>query len=207
MKALYTNGGHVRIARVLREYRTALLPLGIVLAINIALLIVVVLPLSRSVEANEQRAVRAEREQAAAELEFKQAEDLREGQARATTDLETFYQNVLPADAAAARRIMRLKLQQKAREYNVQFERAATTDEPIDDSVLERQVVVTNLSGDWQDIRGFIYALETSPDFLIIDNVVIAEGTGGGALSLSLELSTYYRSPPSPEIRTGRDGR
>ncbi|HXG89122.1 MAG TPA: hypothetical protein VNJ02_12365 [Vicinamibacterales bacterium] len=207
MKALYTNGGHVRLARVLREYRTALLPLAIVLAINIALLIVVVLPLSRSVEANEQRAVRAEREQAAAELEFKQAEDLREGQARATTDLETFYQNVLPADAAAARRIMRLKLQQKAREYNVQFERAATTDEPIDDSVLERQVVVTNLSGNWQDIRGFIYALETSPDFLIIDNVVIAEGTVGGALSLSLELSTYYRSPPSAEIRTGRDGR
>src|SRR5687768_9258870 len=111
MKAIFSVGSEVPLSRVLGEHRAALLPLGIVLAINIVLLLVVVLPLSQRVNTNDERAQTAEKEQLAAEAEFRQAEGLREGKARATEDLETFYKQVLPAGVSAARRIMELQLQ------------------------------------------------------------------------------------------------
>jgi Tfp pilus assembly protein PilO len=208
MRALFSVGGHVAIARVLREHRAALVPLAIVLVVNVIVLMAVVLPLTQRVESNEQRAETAELAQSGAEAELKQAEALRDGKARATTDLDTFYKQVLPADAAGARRITHLKLQQKAREHNVQFERSATKEETLNDSSLERQTISMNLSGDWDDIRTLIYDLETSPDFVVIDNIVIGEGmTGDAALALSLELSTYYRSSRPARARVGGNGR
>jgi type IV pilus assembly protein PilO len=208
MKALFTVGSNVSLARVLREHRGALVPLGIVLAINLVVLAAVVLPLSQRVVTSETRAEAAERAQAAADAEFKQAEALREGKTRASADLETFYRQALPADAAVARRITHLKPQQRAREHNVRYERGATDEEEIDDSVLERQTVSMTLSGDYDDLRAFIYALETSPDFVVIDNVGIAEGSGANApLSLSLDLSTYYRTARAVAARTRSSGR
>ena len=54
------------------------------------------------------------------------------------------------------------------------YERGATTEEEtVDDSSLERQTVTMTLSGSFDDIRAFIYTLETSADFVVIDNVVI----------------------------------
>lgn len=195
MKALDSLGRSIPFARVVAEHRRALIPLALVLAVNVIVLVAVVLPLSQRVVSSETRAQAAERAQAAAEDEFKQAEALRDGKARASADLETFYRQVLPADAAAARRITHLKPQQRAREHGVRYERGATDEEEIDDSVLERQTVAMTLSGDYDDLRAFIYALETSPDFVVIDDVGIGEGSGVNApLSLSLRLSTYYRT-------------
>lgn len=208
MRAIFNVGSHVPLARVLREYRTALVPLGIVLAANVIVLVAVVLPLSQRVSANQVRAETSDRALAAAEREFKQAEAVREGKTRATADLETFYRQVLPADAAAARRITHVKPRQRAREFDVRYERGATEEEEIDDSVLERQTVSMTLSGDYDDIRAFIYALETSPDFVVIDNVVLGEGSGSNApLALSLELSTYYRTSRAMPAPVGTRGR
>jgi Tfp pilus assembly protein PilO len=171
-------------------------------------LAVVVLPLSQRAASNETRAAAAQRAEAAAEREFKQAEAFREGKTRATGDLETFYKQVLPSDATAARRITHLKPQQRAREHRVLYERGATEEETVDDSSLERQTVTMTLSGSWDDIRAFIYALETSTDFVVIDNVVIQEGTGGTtSLSLDLDLTTYYRSDRAIAARARTSGR
>jgi Tfp pilus assembly protein PilO len=208
MKALFSVGTDVRIARVLRDYRKALVPLAIVLAANIVVLAAVVLPLSQRVATNQARAEAADRTLAAAEAEFKQAEAIRQGKTRATADLETFYKQVLPSDASAARRITHYRPQQRAREHGIRYERGATSEEEIDESVLERQTASMTLSGDYDDIRAFIYELETSPDFVVIDNVVLGEGSGANAsLSLSLELSTFYRSTRSLKPPLGTNGR
>jgi Tfp pilus assembly protein PilO len=208
MRALFSAGSYVPLSRVLREHRSALLPLVIVLAINLIVLAVVVLPLSQRVVTSEARAQTADRAQAAADSEFKHAESIRDGKTRASADLEMFYRDVLPADAAVARRITHVKPQQRAREHNVRYERGATNEEEIDDSVLERQTVSMTLSGDYDDLRAFIYTLETSPDFIVIDNVGIAEGSGVDApLSLSLDLSTYYRTARAVAARTRASGR
>jgi hypothetical protein len=204
MKALYSVGQSVPLARVVREHRAALLPLGVVLALNLVVLIIVVLPLSRSVTSSEQRAQAAEQEQAAAAAEFRRAEALREGKARATRDLDTFYREVLPSNLTVARRLF-AKLQIQAREHDVHFQSGTADEEELRESNLRRLTGQTVLSGDYDDIRALIYDLETSPDFLVIDRVVLAEGEDTNApLSVTMGVSTYYRVPSA---RTGADGR
>jgi Tfp pilus assembly protein PilO len=208
MRAVYSVATSVPVSRVLREHRRALVPLVVALAINVAVLAAVVLPLSARVRGSESRAEAAGRAQIAAASEFKQAEALRDGETRASADLDMFYKQVLPASAAAARRVTHLKPQQLAREHGVRYERGATTQDEVDDSTLDQQTVSMTLSGSYDEIRAFIYALETSADFIVIDNVVLAEGTGNAApLTLSLDLTTFYRSPRADAVGARQDGR
>ena len=51
------------------------------------------------------------------------------------------------------------------------------------------------LEGDYDSVRRFIYELETTPAFVIIDNVTLAQGEPDRPLALSLELSAYFRTP------------
>lgn len=192
MRALF-GAGRVPLTRVLVEHRRWLWPLGVLLAANLALLVLVVAPLTRGVAASEQRATAAEARLVRAADDFRQAEATRDGKAQATTDLETFYREVLPADVASARRITHLELQQLARTHGVDFERMGASPEVVRDSSLERLKVSMALRGDYDDIRAFIYDLETAKAFVVIDNMVLAEGQDPEApLSLTLELSTYY---------------
>ena len=208
MRALYSVGGNVPLGRVLREHRAALVPLGIVLAANVVVLLLLVLPLSRSVTAKEEQATKAERDRVVAQAESKRAEALRDGKVQATTDLETFYQEVLPVNVAAARRILVLRPQQQAREFNVQFQSGITNEEEIEKSTLLKLSVQMRLSGEYDDIRALIYALETSPDFLVIEELRLAEGVDANApLSVFLQVSTYYRSAQGTVARATSDGR
>ena len=207
MRPLFGAGTGVNLSRVLREHRAALVPLAVVLAINAAVLGLVVFPLSQRAAANQSRADATERTQSAATAEFKQAESVRDGKARASTDLETFYKEVLPQDVASARRMTHVRFQQKAREHGVQFQRASTSEEQLRDSSLDRLTVSMTLSGDYDDIRALIYELETSPDFFVIDNMQLSEGGDPNApLTLALQVSTYFRTsrPPQQERRNGR---
>lgn len=206
MKALYSVTGQVPLARIIREYRAVLLPLGIVLAANLIALVAVVLPLSARVSSNEQRAEAAERQRAQAGADFQRAEALRQAQTQATVDLETFYAQVLPANVTAARRIMQLRLQQTAREHDLHYQGSGTTEEALRDSNLLRLTMSVRLAGEYDDIRAFIYELETSPDFVVIDDVALALGTALDApLAVSMQVSTYYRAPAA--VQTGADGR
>lgn len=208
MTSLFGHGVPVPIARVVREHRAALVPLAIVLAVNVGVLLLVVLPLSQRVTTNETRANAAVRDQAAAAAEFKQAEALRDGKARATTDLETFYTKVLPQSVADARRMTHLKFQQKAREHAVQFQRGSTTEDQERGSGLKRLTVAMTLSGDYDDIRAFLYDLETSSDFVVINTLVLSEAGGANdALSVALEVSTYYRVGLADAATAGANGR
>lgn len=196
MKALYSSATPVAWARVAREHRAALLPLGIVLGINLVLLFAVVLPLSRRVAANEQRAQTAAQAEATAAEEFRRAEAVREGKTRATADLETFYRQVLPVDVAAARRIVQGKIVRLAEAHDVEYSRSSSDTEEIKESTLQRFTVSMTLAGNYEDIRAFIYELETAPEFVVIENLVLQEGLNTtDQLKLSWELSTYFRAP------------
>ena len=50
MRALFTFGADVPVARVIADHRRWLVPVGIVLAINVVVLVAVVLPLRQSVQ-------------------------------------------------------------------------------------------------------------------------------------------------------------
>ena len=52
-------------------------------------------------------------------------------------------------------------------------------------------------SGRYDDIREFLYALETADDFVIVDSIVLAEGDEPSSpLNLTLNVSTYYKAGP-----------
>lgn len=208
MKALFTFGAEVPFTRVIADHKRWLLPVGVLLAINIGVLIAVVLPLRQSVQSGSERAEVSAQALRAAMADLKDAEGTRDGQAKAATDLDRFYAEVLPKDFMTARRVTQLKLTQLARSHEVAFENGSSTTEELRDSTLERMRVNYSLSGDWEDIRQFIYAIETGPDFVVIDNLQLVEDATSGSLALSLEVSTYYRvrSALAPAAR-GADGR
>ena len=194
MKALFATGGDVPLARIVSEHRRVLLPLGVLLALNIGILMFVVLPLRAAVESGEVRAQESGRALNEARTELAAVEATRDGQAQATRDLERFYSEVLPADLSAAQRLTRSRLALLARAHDVVFLNSSTTPEQLVDSTLERLVVTYGLSGDWEDVQRFIHAIETLPEFVVIDNLTLSEGTEGATLSLSLSVSTYFRA-------------
>ncbi|MEO7133745.1 MAG: GspMb/PilO family protein [Vicinamibacterales bacterium] len=194
MRALFTFGADVPAWRVLAEHRRWLMPLGLVLAINLVVLTLVVLPLRQSVQSGASRAQASGRSLREAMADLQDAEGTRDGQAQASADLDRFYASVLPVDMSTARRMTHLKLSQLARSHDVIFQGGAASTEALRDSTLERLSVNYSLTGDWDDIRQMIYEIETGPDFVVIDNVRLVEGSETNApLSLTLDLSTYYR--------------
>ena len=185
--------GMTLVRRVMGEHRRVVVPLAVALGVNVVLYAAVVYPLAQRVANIEQRDHNAEEQLLAAQRDHAQAAGTLSGKDRAATELATFYKDVLPSDLAGARRLTHLRLAQLARESNLKFLRA--TFEPV----LERNRTLTRLkiemvlSGSYADMRAFIHQLETSPEFVVIDNVELGEGAEGGPLSVTLQLSTYYR--------------
>jgi Tfp pilus assembly protein PilO len=116
------------------------------------------------------------------------------GKDRASTELATFYKDVLPSDLSGARRLTQLRLRQLARESNLTFDRDQYQEVEIRDSTLRRLGITMVLTGDYEDIRTFIHQLETSPEFVVIDNIELSSGADTeGAQVVTLEMSTYFR--------------
>ncbi|MDP2322078.1 MAG: type 4a pilus biogenesis protein PilO [Acidobacteriota bacterium] len=194
MKALFATGGEVPFARVVADHRRVLEPLGALLAINLGVLVLVVLPLRASVASGGTRAQASSLALADARAELAAAEAARDGQAQASRDLERFYREVLPADLSAAQRITHSKLSLLARSHDVVFRQSSTSPTSLRESSLDSLVVNYSLTGRWEDVQQFIHAVETLPDFVVIDNLSLAQDGDGNTLSLALAVSTYYQS-------------
>jgi len=184
------------LRRAFGAHRRLVVGLLVGLLANVAVYVAFVYPLSQRVANVEQRNAQAEAALAGARADYERAEGTLTGRDRASAELATFYEDVLPAGLSSARRVTQLRLRQLAREVNLEFER--DTYEPVIErnSALTRLRITMILSGSYQDMRAFLYQLETAPEFVVIDNVELSEGAEGGTLVVSLELSTYYRGMP-----------
>jgi Tfp pilus assembly protein PilO len=185
--------GMTLVRRAMSEHRRVVLPLAIALGINVAVYAAVVYPLSQRVANIEQRDRNAEEQLLAAQRDHAQAAGTLSGKDRAATELASFYKDVLPSDLAGARRLTHLRLAQLARESNLKFLHSSF--EPVSERnrTLTRLKIEMVLAGSYTDMRAFIHELETSPEFVVIDNVALGEGAEGGPLSVTVHLSTYYR--------------
>jgi len=181
--------------RILAEKRRYIYPLVGALLLNIALLLVVVLPLSRKVQGGEQAAQQAAMAHAAANKDFQAARATVTGKSAADGELKKFYSAVLPTDMSQARRTM-FKVSELARNANLSLGRSSTKESQDRDSPLGKLTNDLTLTGQYRDIRQFIYDLETSPEFLVLEHVGLsAQGTdGGGALRMDVRVATYYRA-------------
>jgi Tfp pilus assembly protein PilO len=181
--------------RLAAEHRRVILPLVIAFALNVLVYALGVYPLSQRVANVEQRNQAAEQALALARREHDAARGALTGKERATVELATFYKEVLPPDLAGARRLTYLRLSQLVREAGLQFKTSQyEQDSGERESTLQRLRIQLQVQGSWDDIRTLIYQLDTAPEFVVIDNIVLSEGRAeGGALELAMELSTYYR--------------
>ncbi len=181
--------------RVLSERRGLMIPLLSALAINIGVLVLGVFPLQASVAGDETRAGMVQRDLAEAQRLQRVANDTRGSQQRADQDLKKFYSDVLPASYADARTLLYLRLRTISRQTGLAFADSTFDPEPVDDSSLMRLRVDATLTGEYSNIRRFLYDLETAEEFFIVESVKLAPSSakdGGGSLEVVLEVATYY---------------
>jgi Tfp pilus assembly protein PilO len=185
----------VHLKRVYEEKRRLVIPLLAVLALNIALYVLVVYPLRVRVRSMEQREQAASQELLAAERDDASARAILTGRDRTGTALNTFYKDVLPTSLSNARDVTFLRLEELGEQYNIRIKRRTATTDKEKKGSLARLRITTELEGDYENIRRFIYQLESGSNFVVIDGVQLAQdAAAGSALSLTLGLSTYYHA-------------
>ena len=182
------------LQRILREKRPVIVPLSVALLANIAAYALVVRPLGARSATAADRAQAAAASLKAAEANRDAARALVAGKTLAEQELATFYGKVLPADLSAARRTTYAALPALARKANVKYDASRTTIEPVKNQRIGRLRISMVLEGDYDSVRQFIYELETTPAFVIIDDVTLAQNDPDKPLALSLELSAYFRT-------------
>jgi Tfp pilus assembly protein PilO len=183
------------LRRVLKEQRRYLVPLAVVLAVNVGVLAAIVYPLDTRVAAASSRAAAADQAKRRAQQELNAAQAVATGKSRAEAELKTFYGEVLPANVSAANRATYLPIAQLIRKNNLQRTRSQTRLAPARDSSLDRLEIQLTVEGSYEDLRRFIYDLETAPFFVVIDSLGIEQNREAGKpVVLQVGLATYYRA-------------
>jgi len=184
------------LQRTLSEKRRLIVPLVIAIVVNVVLYAVVVFPLGRQVVSAEGEA-RAQHELVnRARLDYLSAKATVTGKQQADVALQKFYKDVLPSDQSLARRLTYTRLAQLAKQANVRLEHGTNTVAREKGSTLSKLSTTYTLTGDYRDVRRFIYALETAPEFIVLENVVLTSGGDqqNRGLAMDLDIATYFRS-------------
>jgi Tfp pilus assembly protein PilE len=182
------------LARVAGEHRRVLVPLGLLAVVNVGVLALAVYPLSLKVAASQRRADAAGARLAQVEHEVSRVHATLATTEQADKDLARFYADVLPRDVSAARHQTYAHLAALADEHNLAVARRTYAIDEGYKGRLQRLQIAMVLTGEYPDIRDFIYALETSPEFVVIEDVSVAEGARlESGLTVNLQLATYFR--------------
>ena len=184
--------------RVLIEKRAIIVPLVLLAIANVVLYVVVVFPLGRQVRNAEIDQHAAHEQVNAARLEHKMAKNTVIGKQSADSALQKFYKDVLPSDSSRARYVTYTRLMQIAKQTNVHLERGLNAITSEKGSSLKKVTTTYTLTGDYRDVRKFIYALETTPEFIVLENVALTSAGEGPqlpnkGLAVNLEIATYFR--------------
>jgi len=186
------------LGRVLQEKRRIVFPLVLAIVANVLLYALVVFPLGRQVASAEQES-RAQREALnRARQDYQQAKATVTGKQQADAALARFYKDVLPVTPSAARTLTYTRLAQLAKQANVRLEQGHNAVDHETASKLSKLTTTYTLTGDYRDVRRFIYSLETTPEFIVLENVALTSAgetaPGGRSLAISLDIATYFRS-------------
>ncbi len=182
------------LTRIAKDHRRVLVPLAVLALVNVALYALAVYPLSLKVASSERRAENTAVQLSAAQNEADAVHATLARTEQADHDLARFYTDVLPADLSGARRLTYARLASLADARNLSITRRTYTVDQTYKGRLHRLEIAMTLNGDYADIREFLYAVETAPEFVVIEDVGLVEGAKTEAgLTVSLRLATYFR--------------
>ena len=183
--------------RVYEERRRVMLPLLVFVIANVVVLGVGVVPLRTAVAGYENDANDATLKLARARKDNRDAAAAKARKEEADAELKKFYADVLPSDEPASVKLVPFWVNQLARDTHVQLESSTAESQPLHDSKLTRVSSHLTLRGDYQDIRRFLYELETAQKFVIVEKVELAQqattlANANGLLEVGLDVATYY---------------
>ncbi len=187
--------------RVLQERRIVVVPLLTALVINLLVIGLAVVPLSRALESDETRAMDVKLALAEANRMARIATDTKASQTRAGEELKKFYADVLPKDLSAARAVLYMEIATLAAETGISHESSVFEPEEVEGSPLMRWRTDVTLTGEYAGVRRFLYHLETSEKFFVVESVKLGQsgrvqggpgGGSGGSLEVVLQVATYY---------------
>jgi Tfp pilus assembly protein PilO len=175
----------MNLRRVLVDKRHIVFPLAIAALANVLLYALVVFPLGRQVASAEQEAKTQRELLNRARYDFQLAKATVAGKQQADAALQS-----------TARTLTYTRLAQLAKQANVRLEHGSNTTSQEKDSKLAKLTTTYVLTGDYRDVRRFIYSLETAPEFIVLENVALtsANEQPGRTLGMNLEIATYYRA-------------
>jgi len=180
--------------RVFTEYRRIVVVLAVLALVNVGVFALGVYPMTARRSAFERRGDQAQSARVAAQKDLAAAKAMVSSEGRAQGELKTFYQDVLPTSLAGARRITYARLAQLARDANLRYERRSYEPDTQYEGALRRLRITMVLEGEYRDVRRFIHAVESAPEFIVIENVSLSESNRPNSpLTLTLALATYYR--------------
>ena len=185
------------LKRVMSEKRGIMIPLLLAIAANVLLYALVVFPLGHQVSSAQSQAQAAHEELYKARSDYASAKATVSGKQQADVALQKFYKDVLPADQSLARRLTYTRLSQLAKEANVKLEHGSNSVKHEKGSTLSKLTTTYTLTGDYRDVRRFIYSLETAPEFIVLENVGLTSANdqqNPRGLSVNLDIATYFRS-------------
>ncbi|HEY8536186.1 MAG TPA: type 4a pilus biogenesis protein PilO [Vicinamibacterales bacterium] len=186
------------VARIVTDWRRVLVPLAVAAVVNAIVYGAIVYPLSTRAAGAEQRAAAARQRLEAAEREAQELRQTVERTEQADRDLERFYREVLPRDVAGARRLTYARLAELADDHGLILTRRRFDLDDRHKGRLQRMQIEMALEGEYRDIRAFVHALESAPEFIVIENVSLTGGqTPDAPLSLTLRLATYFTGASS----------
>jgi len=185
-------------SRVYHERRAVVLPLLLLLIANAAVLGLVIWPLERSVRAAADAEYHALTEMENARREDREARTAQTRREEVDVELAKFYDQILPNDLASAQVLTQLWLPKVARENGVTFQQGTDTHTEVRDSRLRRVTSEATLSGTYRDIRRFLYAVESAPEFVVVEEVQLGDSGSSaqqnpkGELEIGIKAATYF---------------
>lgn len=184
------------LRRIAADHRRLVMAVGVLLVLDCLLYAVAVYPWSRRVAQAEADAAAAEGRLAQAGAAHRTAAETAASTSRDEDRLEQFYAEVLPPDFAQARAILSSLLDRLAADAGLVIERQSSAADQERGSRLSRLSTTMVLAGEYEDVRGFLHVLETAPEFVLVEEVVLGRGNESDTgLELTLGVSTYYRDP------------
>ena len=184
------------LPRILHEKRTPITVVAMILAIDVVL-VSAVYSWSTRASLAETRAAQAMEQRVQAQVTHAAVSATSANKTNADSELQGFYTEMLPSGLAGARIISSPFLVKLAEDTNLVLERRTSVPEKERESLLARLRTTMVLAGEYEDIRQFIYELETAPGFILIEEVVLSQGDESEeALVLTLGVSTYYWAGP-----------
>ena len=193
------------LRRIASDHRRLVMAVAVLLAVDGLLYAVALYPWSRKVVQAEADAAAAESRLVQMRTAWETATRTGASSTRAEERLEQFYTEVLPPDFAGARAILSPYLDRLARDSALVLERQSSVSDRERGSRLSRLRTTMVLAGRYEDVRRFIHVLETAPEFILVEDVVLGQGDeSDDRLVLTLGVSTYYRdAAPAAEGGSG----